>query len=99
MTGLFAKGCRVSFSEIDATNQRNVSAERHCILKRLVPLPRLAPAACCGVNKPFFCASACFPEGRKPELQLGVLIKVFRGDYHRFAKVSYRGSDWKAFEL
>ena len=52
-----------------------------CVLKRRVPLPRLTPAACFGVNKPRFCSSACSPEGRNPEPQLDVLIKAFREDY------------------
>ena len=61
---------------------REVSSQYSCcVLKRLVPLPCHAPAACFGVNKPCFCSSACSPEGRKPELQLDALIKAFRGDY------------------
>lgn len=49
------------------------------MLKLLVPCH--LPAACFGVYKPCFCSSACSIEGRKPELQLEVLIKAFRGDY------------------
>lgn len=46
-----------------------------------MPLLCHVPAACFGVNKPFFCSSALTPEGREPGLQLEVLIKAFRGDY------------------
>ncbi len=52
-----------------------------CVLKCFVPLPCHTPAARLGVNMPCFCSSACSPEGRKPELQLEVLIKAFSGDY------------------
>lgn len=64
-----------------------------------MPEPCHTPAACFGVNKPHFCSSACSPEGRKPELQLEVLIKAFRGDYTAGLPGFRAGeSGWKAIE-
>lgn len=70
--------------------------------KRLVRLSRRPPAACFGVNKPRLCCSACSPEGKKPRLQLEVLIKAFRGDYvavcQGFVPWKWLGSDSNAWK-
>lgn len=75
---------------------------RRSALKRLVRLSRRPPAACFGVNKPRLCCSACSPEGKKPRLQLEVLIKAFRGDYDAvcqgFVSWKWLGSDSNAWK-
>lgn len=75
---------------------------RRSALKRLVRLSRRPPAACFGVNKPRLCCSACSPEGKKPRLQLEVLIKAFRGDYvavcQGFVPWKWLGSDSNAWK-